>query len=280
MKLTLRPLLALLIGCAPTLNPAQAATPSAPVRVLAGSRSPFPIELRLRGQALTAAQREVLREAAERVSGLIASAYQPVSVDLPARSCDSALPALRERLTHFVVFVIVKDLGDDLYADAVPCELHDRTYLPVYALIDLNSRGLNDLPRADLLDTMIHELLHALGVGTLWQPEERVALSGDSDGQSFVRRSGRRLYYTGAKALAAYRQLGGQGVGIPLDPDGGHWNGGVFCSEIASGSAGDVTGRVNPVSSVTLAALEDLGYRVDRAGADRFRLAAEGCEGE
>lgn len=277
MKLAFTLALALLLGTASAWAAPERTGPPSSTPILAGQKAAFPIELRLRGRALTAAQRATVREAAERVSGLIASSYPPVSVDLPARSCDDALPALRERLTRFVVFVLVKDLGDDLYAQAVPCELHDRTYLPVYALIDLNSRGLDELPREDLLDTMIHELLHALGFGTLWRPEERVSLKGEGDGNSFVRRSGRQLYYTGAKALAAYRALGGQGFGIPLDPDGGHWNGAVFCSEIVSGGAGDVTGRVNPVSLVTLAALEDLGYRVNRAGADRFGLAARGC---
>ncbi|AWN22030.1 hypothetical protein DKM44_01250 [Deinococcus irradiatisoli] len=245
--------------------------------VVSSAKTPFVIELRLRGKALSAAQQATLKAAADRVAALIVSRFQPVKLDLPANSCDKGLPALREQLDHFVVFVTVKDLGDEIYGDSSPCELHDKTYLPIYGTVDLNSRGLDDLAQPELLDTMIHELLHALGVGTLWTADERVSLSGDSDDKTLVRKVGKQWYYTGARALAAYRALGGSAQGILLDPDQGHWSGNVVCSEILSGSAGDVTDRVNPVSPLTLGALEDLGYSVNTKLADRYALPKGRC---
>ena len=50
-----------------------------------------------------------------------------------------------------------------------------------------------------------------------------------------------------------------------------------MCSEILSGNAGDVTDRVNPISPLTLAALEDLGYRVNFELADKFALPKGRC---
>ncbi|GGQ93021.1 excalibur calcium-binding domain-containing protein [Deinococcus ruber] len=239
--------------------------------------APFTIETRLLGKPLTSQQQATIREAAARVSQLVASPFAPVTLNLPADSCDDGLPRLKEKVQHFFVFVVVKSLGPDIYGNSAPCDLHDGSYLPIYGVIDLNSDGLDELSHADLLDTMIHEMLHALGVGTLWEPDERVSLSGDSDDKRLARKVAGQWTYTGEHALAAYRALGGQGKAIPLDPDAGHWAGGTVCSEILSGAAGDYTGRVNPVSRITLGALEDLGYKVNAGAADRYTLTPGRC---
>ncbi|WP_288402911.1 excalibur calcium-binding domain-containing protein [uncultured Deinococcus sp.] len=238
---------------------------------------PFTVEVRFVGKVPSAAQQATVRAAAARVSKLIASPFVPVTLPGDAEACDKGLPAVRGRVDHFFVFVRVLPLDEDLYAEAWPCDLHDGSYLPVYGAVSLNARGLGDLSAADLTDTMIHETLHALGVGTLWEADARVSLSGASDERSLVTRSAGRFYYTGARGVAAYRALGGRGDRIPLDADAGHWAGSTVCSEILSGDAGDYTGRVNPVSPITLGALEDLGYRVNRAAASPYTLPLHGC---
>lgn len=243
----------------------------------AAQAAPFVIETRYLGQPLSHAQKKIVQEAAQRVSQLITSPFVPVRLDLPANSCESGIPRLKEKVQHFFIFLKVKDLGDDLYGNSVPCDLHDGSYLPIYSVVELNSRGLKDLADVDLLDTLIHEMLHALGVGTLWEADTRVSLSGDSDEETFIRKSGKNFFYTGPRALAAYRALGGKQKAILLDPDAGHWAGGTVCSEILSGNAGDFTGRVNPVSPLTLGALEDLGYRVKVSAVNRYTLPTKGC---
>ncbi|GHF32152.1 hypothetical protein HNQ07_000447 [Deinococcus metalli] len=244
----------------------------------AAAPAPFTIEVRTLGRALTPAQRATVERAVARVAALITSPFEPVRVDADAGACDRALPALHETVRHLVIYVNVTKLDDDVYADAAPCDLHDRTFLPIYALINLNSAGLADLSRVDLLDTMIHETLHALGVGTLWTADTRVSIGGEQDDTVFLRTVGRTTYYTAPRALAAYRALGGRArPGIPLDPDAGHWAGNSVCSEILSGTAGEYTGRVNPLSPLTLAALQDLGYHVNTAAASPFRLPQGAC---
>ncbi|WP_293913821.1 hypothetical protein [Deinococcus sp.] len=260
-----------------SVDPALARSLAGSQTVLSSASSPFVIELRLRGKPLSGAQKVILQQAATRVSNLLTSKFQPVALDLPGGACDKGLPAIREQVERFFVFVVVKDLGDEVYGDSTPCDLHDQTYLPIYGAIDLNSRGLDLQAAPELLDTMIHELLHALGVGTLWTQGERVSLSGESDGRTLVRKVGKQWFYTAPRALAAYTALGGQGSGIALDPDQGHWAGALFCSEILSGAAGDVTDRVNPISLITLAALQDLGYAVNLSRADRYRISGKAC---
>lgn len=132
----------------------------------AGAAS-FGIETRLLGRPLTAQQQATVREAAARVSALITSPLVPVQVDIAANDCDRELPKVQGTLNKLLVFVVVKRLGDDVYATGMPCDLRDGSYLPVYGVIDLNADGPSELPREDLLDTMMHEFLHVLGVGTL-----------------------------------------------------------------------------------------------------------------
>lgn len=175
------------------------------------------------------------------------------------------LPALRGRLTRLVVFVRVKRLDDDLYATGMPCDLHDGSFLPIYGVVDLNSAGLSDLPRTDVLDTMIHEFLHVLGVGTLWERDARVSVSGEQDDRVFLKRQGKTTLYVAPRAVAAFRALGGRGAGIPwIGPGSLGGRGGVFGGAVRL--VREYTGRLNPVSPLTLGALEDLGYRVQGKG--------------
>lgn len=255
-----------------SINSSATAKKGASSPILSNVDAPFVMELRLRGQPLSSKQKTIVQAAANRVASLITSRFQPVRLDIPPNACDSGLPAIHEQVSHFIAYITVKDLGNDVYGDSSPCELHDVTYLPIYAAVNLNSFELEDLGNDELLDTIIHELLHSLGVGTLWKASERVSLSGDSDRKNLIRKLGGKWYYTAPQALAAYRALGGQGKGILLDDDTGHWSGNAVCSEILSGTAGDVTDRVNPLSAITIGALADLGYGVNARLADFYRL--------
>jgi hypothetical protein len=85
--------------------------------------------------------------------------------------------------------------------------------------------------------------------------------------------------FTGARARAAYRMAGGTRGrgGVPLENDGEagsrdtHWEYDVFRSEIFTAAL--VQGGRMPLSSVTVAALGDLGYAADTLMSDAFRIA-------
>lgn len=242
------------------------------------SAGTFTIEPRLLGQSLKPAQRATVEEAARRVSALITSGYQPIHLNVPKGECDRHLPSIDETLDHFVVYVVVRRVNRDVYADSIPCTLHNGTFLPAYGMVDLNTTGLNDLTREDLLDTMMHEMLHTLGIGSLWLRADRISVDGTKDRAGLITRVGSRYFYTAPAALAAYRALGGrQKEGIPLDNDASHWRGSAVCSELMSGESGKYTERVNPISPITLAALQDLGYSVDLSKASRYILPTKGC---
>lgn len=107
------------------------------------------------------------------------------------------------------------------------------------------------------VDTVLHEMIHALGFGTIW--ETLNLLQGTTD-----------LRFTGPNAIAAYNAeftaIAGADAnsttGVPVETDGGegtaggHWDEETFLTEM-------MTGFSDPgsyMSAMTVAALEDIGY--------------------
>jgi hypothetical protein len=163
------------------------------------------------------------------------------------------------------------------------------------ANFDALRAGPNGLPfqsstRADLddsqidlefVETITHEIGHALGFGTLWNGE------GDRD----VLLIGGRTpapRYIGANGVEEFNRLYGlTETSVPVEgfingafqpgSSGGHWDEDFFGREIMSTSAdgGAVgvapdAGPVESFSRMTIGAIEDLGYEVSYAGAEPF----------
>jgi len=85
--------------------------------------------------------------------------------------------------------------------------------------------------------------------------------------------------YAGSKATEKWQALSGCTTSIPLEQgDGegsecGHWAEGVFNNEILS-TGGDADASIEePVSRLTIAGMEDLGYTVDYGKAEPYTLA-------
>jgi hypothetical protein len=148
--------------------------------------------------------------------------------------------------------------------------------------------SFNIHPEAGTLraSTVLHEIGHALGIGTLWEDNEVYndgnAATGNRTG------AGNIGEYTGANALAAYQaEFIGQGAVtfIPVEQGGGggtangHWNevdGGGGLTGIVDASGNDfrdelMTGWASPVeantfvSNTTLQSLRDIGFTLEVA---------------
>ncbi|MDX1675074.1 MAG: putative Ig domain-containing protein, partial [Longimicrobiales bacterium] len=140
--------------------------------------------------------------------------------------------------------------------------------LPAFGLLTLDSYDLGTLVGTDLLtDLIFHEIGHVLGFGSLWEFLDLVSGSGTNDPT-----------FTGSGALEEWSALGGTG-NVPLANTGdtttveGHWRESVFDAEIMTGFAEQV-GVEQPLSRVTIASMEDMGYTADRSQADDFSLTS------
>ena len=132
--------------------------------------------------------------------------------------------------------------------------------LPYHGIMRFDSADMaNMAANGTLLSVITHEMGHVLGLGTLWS--------------SFGLSSGSQ--YIGGGAVNAYHQLGGVGSTVPLETTGGsgtalvHWSEAVFGNELMTGF---ISGTPNPLSILTIGALQDLGYGVNYAAADAYTI--------
>ena len=102
------------------------------------------------------------------------------------------------------------------------------------------------------LPLMLHEIGHVLGVGTMWEDHGLI----DNVEQTYI----------GPHALEAWHNKVGCSGNLPLS--GNHWN--EDCVDDEFMTPFFKFNRPAPVSSLTLGALEDLGYQVNRDEEDPF----------
>ena len=126
--------------------------------------------------------------------------------------------------------------------------------------------------------TALHEIGHVLGFGTLW---DDFGYLQDPAGAAASRSPD--THFGGALATAAFNLAGGTsypGAKVPVENDSArypgaqdlHWRESVFGNELMTGGVRGIRGTFEPLSSVTVASLADLGYAVNYAAADAFRL--------
>ena len=150
---------------------------------------------------------------------------------------------------------------------AFPCIARDNRGLTVLGVMRFDDADIVGLVNTGRLnDVIMHEMLHVLGFGTLWT----FVLPNLS-----VRAGTAQTAFTGQNAISACVGMGG-GIGvcldsIPLENTGGagtadsHWRESVFRSELMTGF---ISGATRPLSAMTIASMQDLGYTVNMFGAD------------
>jgi hypothetical protein len=106
--------------------------------------------------------------------------------------------------------------------------------------------------------TVVHEMLHVLGIGTLWQTLGLI----DADTFRYLGVNGNHEWeFLFSSAYAADPDAA---LGAPIENDGGsgtalgHWEEDVFGNELMTGFID--TSQNNPLTNISIAALADLGY--------------------
>jgi Leishmanolysin len=163
--------------------------------------------------------------------------------------------------------VQIDDAGMIL-GQAGPVDLRPGSFLPATGIMSFDSADLAQMESdGSLVSVIVHEMAHVLGFGTIFERRHLITGAGGADPQ-----------FTGTNAIREYGALLGSGArprSVPLANVGGpgtrdgHWREEVFANELMTGFLD--TGP-NPLSRVTIAAFEDLGYGVDYERADAYRL--------
>jgi hypothetical protein len=161
--------------------------------------------------------------------------------------------------------VVAIDGAGGILGQAGPNDFRSGTSLPDHGTMQFDSADVASMyGNGTLLDVILHEMGHVLGIGTLWTTKGLKASGSFS--------------YTGANGIAEYKVLSGNpgATSVPLETTGGsgtagaHWSEAVFGNELMTGFLGN---GFNPLSRLTIASLKDLGYSVDVGAADPYSLS-------
>lgn len=218
--------------------------------------SEFQIEVRFNG-GLTASQKAAFKTAAARWSEIITGDLQ--SVQLPNG-----------------------DVVDDLLIDAsgVPIDGEGGILgqagptfirangLPAAGVMQFDTADLAQLEmNGGLVDVIIHEMGHCIGVGTLWS---HFSLVTSQCSQSANPR------FFGENAMREFGELmGAAPLPVPVANTGGpgtrcgHWRESILGHELMTGF---LNSGPNPISRMTIGSLEDMGYEVNYDAADDYSL--------
>lgn len=217
--------------------------------------SSFNIEVRFLG-GLTDSQKDVFKIAATRWSEIIIG-------DLPSVIVNGEVidDVVIEARGAFI------DGEGGILGQAGPTSVRSDSYLPATGIMEFD---IGDLARMEadgsLLNVIIHEMGHVLGIGTIWGYKELLLDTGTAN-----------PVFTGANAMREFSALRGIAAPtpVPVANAGGsgtrdsHWRETIFGNELMTGF---LDPGVNPISHMTIASLEDLGYKVNYNAADPYIL--------
>ncbi|WP_419938347.1 Ig-like domain-containing protein [Candidatus Palauibacter sp.] len=240
------------------------------------SRPGFQIEL-VFASPVTPTQEAAFVRAARRWEAVLAPTDLPDAALNATLGCSGGDPKFQRYVVAIDDLVIVAAVGEidgrgGTLAFAGPCWIRSSSRLPFYGRMVLDEADLDRLERdGHMENTILHEMGHVLGIGILWEDLDllRNPASGDEAPDT---------HFTGRRAIEAFDEAGGAdyaGAKVPVENTGGpgtrngHWREAVLVTELMTGY---LTSGPEPLSAITVQSLADLGYLVDSAAADPYRL--------
>lgn len=219
----------------------------------------YSIVVRFMG-GLSDTQKGAFKAAAQRWTTVITGAVPAVMVD-------------GERIEGLLIVAqganidgVGKILGQAGPTELRPGGIGAGAFLPAKGRMTFDTADLANMEtRGTLRDVIAHEMGHVIGIGTIWPNLDLVA--GTQTGNPL---------FVGTNASREFGTLtGGASVPVPVENTGGpgtrdsHWRDAVFGNELMTGF---VANPGNPLSRLTVASLQDIGYSVDMAKAEPYML--------
>ncbi len=248
--------------------------------VSATVQTDYHIDIRFFGPGLTEAQQTLFTNAAARLSAIVTGDLADVTLtDFDtARACGMfGLPTLNEVVDDVVIYASVQNIdgAGKILAEAGPCGFRNAAsgFLTTVGVMEFDAADIERLAaNGTLQDVITHEMLHVLGIGTLWSDRRLLQAEGTS-----------AVTYLGRGGAGGCFDSGGASVcgsGVPVENNGvpgttdAHWRETTFQSEL-------MTGYVNlggmPLSAITVGSLQDMGYAVNMLAADPFHVPIAGA---
>lgn len=236
----------------------------------------YQITIRFFGPAMSAAQQALFTNAAARISGIIVG--DVIDADArggtidPAQCGVTGQPNLNEIIDDVLIYASIQDIdgAGRVLAQAGPCFIRSTSSGDMTAVgtMQFDSADLGTLSGAGSLQEVItHEMMHVVGLGTLWVDRGHLTGAGTPDPR-----------YTGTQGRQGCVAVGGTvscATSVPVENDGGegtadaHWREATFNSEMMTGF---LDSGSNPISAMTVGSLADLGFVVNAADNDPYTI--------
>jgi hypothetical protein len=245
----------------------------------AGPGGAYSIDVRFTGPPPDPAIRAAFDCAVARIREVVVAPLPPVVfTNFNANACSTGL-TLNETVQGLLIISTIEaiDGPGGVLGSAGPCFIRNESSLTVVGRMRFDSADLANLAAQGRLQTVImHEMLHVVGIGTLWSVKNL-----------FVGSGARPLFLGSLARAACIDDLGGAAVcqeGVPaedcqnlapgsncgLGTVDSHWKESTFQTELMTGF---LNSGLNPFSTMSIQSLADLGYGVDLSVADEFSIA-------
>lgn len=249
-------------------------------------QSDYDVDVRFFGPPVPAATAGLFTAAAARIKAAVIGDVYDAAPDAPldlAEGCGvQGLPtAFQEVIDDVIVYASFGPIDGPgkILGFSFPCGIrgelagvNNQTAIGVmkFDIDDLNYM----VSRGNLSDVIEHEMLHVVGVGTLWRLYGILAGAGTAQSR-----------YTGTLGIGGCIEMGGAAVcpaSVPVENEGeagtrdAHWRDSVFGNELMTGYVNDAASSsstpLNPLSVMTIESLGDLGYSVNPKAADQYTI--------
>ena len=275
--MTKRVLLGAALACLAAL-PGCKEDPTPPVDP---SKQQYDITLRFFGTPMSASDQQLFQNAAARITQIIKgeivnAAASPINLNQCPNVTESV--PINEEVDDVIIYASIRNIDGPgkILASAGPCFTRSTSVgdMTAIGVMSFDSNDLGTLSAGGSLQSVItHEMLHVVGVGTLWTSREPDLVT--DTGTTTPK-------YIGANAKAGCLAAGGtiacssfvpvEGTPEPPGTRDAHWRENTFNQEMMTGYL-DPT---SPISGITIGGLKDLGFTVDDTKADAFTMPPAG----
>jgi hypothetical protein len=246
-------------------------------------QSDYRVELRFYGGEPAEPVRQAFENAQRRIEGAVIGDLQDILLTdfMPVEWCrpEAFGDPISGVLDDVMIFVEVDSIDGvgGVLGSAGPCYTRISDGLSSIGRMRFDRDDLLELLNAGRLEAVIlHEMLHVIGIGTLWQAHSLLSGVGTST-----------VEFTGPLARDACINDHAGGVvcaaAVPVEncldlsqscgsgTINSHWKESVFANELMTGFLNQTS---NPLSRMSIQSLADMGYQVNPLAADGYSLGA------
>jgi hypothetical protein len=263
------------LGVERSLQSVRAALPPLATEFAGRAQSDFHIEVRFPGTPPSVQFQEAFTNAAERIRTAVIGDLPDVPVQgINVANCGGGAGAtLTETIDDIIIFASVAPIDGvgRVLARAGPCFVRNVSLQALVGSMQFDEADALTLLTSGRFEAVVlHEMLHIVGIGSLWRLKNLVDSVGTADPR-----------YNGPIANARCLLIGFGAQcerGVPVENTGGsgtagvHWRESVFDRELMTGFAESTPDM--PLSVLTLGSLADYGFVVNERAADPFRFGA------